>query len=168
MATIKATAVANADAYPRVLNQPHLSGNYVRQAVATVEVATTDANGSTYRLARLRSSDRVSSIGLACDALGGSAACKIGLYAASANGVNGAVVGSGNQFVASQTLVSAIKTFANVAFTDNDIANTEKRLWEVLGLSADPGVDYDLCVTLTAVAASAGTISVHVAYVSGN
>ena len=165
----KATAISNADARPNVLSPPHLTGNYIKQAVGTVEVATSDSVGSVLRFARLRSSDRVSSIGLACDALGGSAAAKVGLYRTQADG--GAIVGTGEQFVtaaAAQTLVSAIKTFANIAYTSNDIANAEKRLWEVAGLSADPGVDYDIALTLTAVASSAGTVSAHVAYVPGN
>jgi hypothetical protein len=41
------------------------------------------------------------------------------------------------------------------------IANIGKRLWEVLGESADTNIDYDICLTLTAVAATGadGTIA---------
>jgi len=48
-----------------------------------------------------------------------------------------------------------------------DVANIEKRLWEALGLSADPKIWYDIVVTLTAAAGSAGTISLKTRYVDG-
>jgi hypothetical protein len=46
------------------------------------------------------------------------------------------------------------------------IANVGKRLWEILGESSDPNVDYDICLRLTAVAATgaAGTISFVIQY----
>ena len=41
------------------------------------------------------------------------------------------------------------------------VANIGKRLWEVVGESSDPSVDYDICLRLTAVAATgaAGTLA---------
>lgn len=162
---IKATAVGNADLSPRVFNQPHLTANYLRQAVGVAAVGASDSGGSVYRLARLRSSDRVSGVGLSNTALGGSAAAKVGLYRTAADG--GAAV-SDALFATGLSLVSASASFSNVAFNNNAIGNAEKRLWEALGLTADPGLDYDLAVTLTTAGASGGTLAAHVAYVSGN
>jgi hypothetical protein len=161
---IKSTAVGNADASPRIFNQPHLTANYLRQAVGVAAVAASDSVNSVYRLARLRSSDRVSGIGVSNTALGGSAAGKIGLLRTASDG--GAAV-SDALFATGLSLVAASASFTNQAFQNSAIANAEKRLWELLGLSADPGLDYDLALTLTAVAASAGTLAAHISYVSG-
>lgn len=162
----KATAISNADAKPNILNPPHLDGSYIRQKVGTVEVVSGDTAPSVYRVARLRSNDRVSSIGIANDALGASAACKIGLYETAANG--GAAV-SDALFATGLSLVSASATFTNQAWNNLDVAKAEKRVWELLGLTADPNRDYDLAITVTNMGATgAGTLSAHVAVVAGN
>ena len=46
------------------------------------------------------------------------------------------------------------------------VANIGKRLWEILSESSDPLVDYDICLRLTAVAATgaAGTLSFVIMY----
>ena len=46
------------------------------------------------------------------------------------------------------------------------VANIGKRLWEWVGESSDPSVDYDICLRLTAVAATgaAGTLSFIIKY----
>ena len=46
------------------------------------------------------------------------------------------------------------------------IANIGKHLWEIAGLSSNPQVDYDICLKLTAVAATgaAGTLSFVIQY----
>ena len=48
------------------------------------------------------------------------------------------------------------------------LADVEKSLWQALGLAADPGKQYDIAVTLTAAAGSAGTIALKMQYVDGN
>jgi hypothetical protein len=40
-----------------------------------------------------------------------------------------------------------------------DIANIEKRIWEVLGLTSDPNLEYDVLATVTTAITAAGTIS---------
>jgi hypothetical protein len=44
-------------------------------------------------------------------------------------------------------------------------ANAEKRIWEALGLTADPKIMYDVCTTLTAAADAAGTLFLDCDYV---
>ena len=46
------------------------------------------------------------------------------------------------------------------------VANVGKKLWEIVGESSDPAVDYDICLRLTAAAATgtAGTISFMITY----
>jgi hypothetical protein len=46
------------------------------------------------------------------------------------------------------------------------VAKIEQPLWQQLGLTADPGVMYDIAATLTAAAGSAGTVSLKVRVVN--
>ncbi len=167
IANTKSVAVGNADTTPRIFNPAHLTANYVRQAVGTVEVSANDAANSVYRFARLRSSDRISSIAEAHDALGASAATNIGLYRTQADG--GAVVNA-TLFASGLSLVAASSVKTGVTFQNLDVIKAEKRLWELIGgLNADPLVDYDLCYTVTNTGATgAGTLTCWVDYVSGN
>jgi hypothetical protein len=162
----KATAISNADATPKILNPPHLTANYVRQAVGLVTVVSGDSANSVYRVARLRSSDRVSSIAECHDAFSTSGAMSFGLYRTAADG--GAVVAIA-QFAAAVSIVAASVVKTGITFQNQAITNAEKRIWEILGLAADPQIDYDLCVTVTNVGATgAGNIAVWVEYISGN
>ena len=45
------------------------------------------------------------------------------------------------------------------------LTNGEKRVWEALGLTADPHKEYDLALTLTAASDAAGTILVRYYYI---
>ena len=121
---------------------------------ATVSVAAADNIGSTYRLCQVGSNDLIISIQLIGDALGGSAALSLGLY-----NPNGGAVVSVALFTTSTTFISA-QFGTNVRFTAaNPAASAKKRVWELLALSADPKLTYDLVLTTTAVAVSPGTIA---------
>lgn len=158
----KATALTNSDATPPVLNNPTIQHQFVREAVGTLEAVSGDSIGSTYRLARVRSNARISAVILANDAITTSAA-NIGIYRTADDG--GAVVAA-DLFGSAVSLATASTgtdvTHASGVFGVEDV---EKPLWQALGLSSDPGVDYDIVATLTAAAGSAGTVSVKVRYV---
>ena len=47
------------------------------------------------------------------------------------------------------------------------ISELEQPLWQILGLTADPNVMYDLVATLTAATTAAGTLTVKVEYTQG-
>lgn len=160
----KATVVTNGDASPVDLSAPYLIHGRVREVVGTAEAANGDSIGSTYRLGRVWSGSRISQILLMCDAIT-TCAGDIGLYKTAADG--GAVVDA-DFFASAQSLATAL-TGTDVTHESGvfDIANVEKRLWEALGLSSDPKIWYDIVVTLTAAAGSAGTISLKTRYTDG-
>lgn len=123
----------------------------------TVEAANGDSIASTYRLIRVPSNFVITSLRLAWDALGGSAAGDIGVYQVAAYG--GAVVDA-DEFASAVALSSA------GAWTDEleeaaaaDIAKIGQAIWERIGESADTGRAYDIAVTLTAASGAAATIS---------
>jgi hypothetical protein len=157
---LKTTSITTLDAGQEVAVTDH--GGRLRSIVGTVELGSADSIGSTYRLARLRSNQRVAAIWLFCDAIT-SAAADFGLYDTAANG--GAVVDA-DAYASAQSIATAInKSPVNAAFEARDIANAGNRVWQDAGASADTRKEYDLVATLTAAATAAGTLTVLVEYV---
>lgn len=166
VANTKSTAVSNRDASPRVPSPAHLVRGPLFEAVGTVEIAAADDNGSVYRMARLRSSDRVSQLTVFSDAITGGSNFDLGLYRTADDG--GAVVDA-DLFGSALDLTSGSVAGADFTFESaaTDIAKIEKRLWELLGLSADPQVDYDVALTGATVGSAAGTVSLRVRFTGG-
>ena len=167
----KSTAVTNADAATQTNLSLKIAGGRLRESVGTVEAVNGDSIGSTFRLARIRSNDRISRVLLSCDAIS-SCAGDVGIYDIAANG--GAVVDA-DFFASAQSLASALvnsdvthEADAADAGAGFGHADVEKSLWQALGLAADPYKLYDIAVTLTAAAAANGTIAMKVQYVNGN
>jgi len=161
----KSSAITNADATPRVPNNAFVAGTRLHEAVGTAEGASGDSIGSTYRLIRIKSGARVSALKLYCDAISTSGAADIGVYRTAADG--GAAV-SASLFGSAVVLTSALAN-SDVTYeaTATNISKIEQRLWELLGLSADPFLEYDIVATLTAAAGGAGTICLKVQYADG-
>ena len=162
VANTKSGPITNADATPIVLNNPRIAGAYLREAVGTVEVAAADDNNSVYRFVRVPSNARISTVQIASDAITSGSDFNIGIWQTAQNG--GAVL-SENLFGDAVDLSSGIAyTDVTLETTATDIANAEKELWQLLGLSTDPHVDYDICAIGIAVGSAAGTISLRVRY----
>ncbi|MDB5433551.1 MAG: hypothetical protein JWP35_4667 [Caulobacter sp.] len=159
------TALLNAVTKPKTLSPPHLTSAYQREAVGTIVKATGDGDGSVLRFARVRSSDRVTGLSILNAALAGATGAIVGFYETVDNG--GAMVGTGNQLTVSQSIAAATTTKTGI-LSGLAAADGEKRVWEVLGLAADPGKDYDIAMTLVTAGAVAGAITLFVTYVSGN
>jgi hypothetical protein len=162
----KSTFITNADATPVVLNQDWIARGMLVEAVATVEVAAGDDDGSVFRMVRLPAGARVTSVEVACDAITGGISFDVGIYRTAADG--GAVVDA-DLFASAVDLSSALSYTdvtweANVA---NGKANVEKRLWELAPgpLTADPQTMYDIALTGNTVGTAAGTITMRVRWV---
>lgn len=155
----KATAISNADATPRIANSPYIDSAMKRTAVGKVVVATTDSVNSVYRFARVPSGARISSIRRTHGAGGATGAVDIGVHRTAADG--GAVVDA-DRFATAQAITAAAR---EVEQGPALAADKEKRLWEYLGLAADPGVDYDITATLTTVVAAQIDLALEVEYV---
>ena len=146
----KAQALQNADAKPVVFNNARVTRMDLHASVGTVESVSGDNTGSTYRTSRFPSNAKVSEVLLSNDALGGGCAADIGIYLAEEGAVVDAdVFGSAVSLIAAQTKLDV--THESGVY---DFADIDKPIWEVLGLSADPQVDYELVATLTADSAS--------------
>lgn len=162
---LKSTIVTNADATPVDLTPPYLSHGRLREQVAIVEAAGGDA-GSVYRFARVWSGWRVSDVIFACDDLSGAGATlDIGLHQTAENG--GAAADA--DLFASAVDVATAAVARTSVINESGVVNiddSEKRVWEMLGLTADPQRWYDVTGT-SAVAAITGTMLLQVRYVDG-
>lgn len=159
--TVSSTPVANADAKPVVKNSAKVAEGELLSSVGNVAVANGDSIGSVYRFVRVRSSCRMDSLSLVCDAVT-SAAGDIGLYRKAADG--GAVVDA-DFFTAAQTIATASQGIQVAHGNAMKAGNLSLRLWEALGLTQDPGIDYDIALTLTAAATAAGNVGLKATYV---
>jgi hypothetical protein len=163
--TTKSSAITNADATPRVPTNPHVARGRVVEAAGFVEAVSGDSIGSIYRLVRVKSCDRISRVLLSCDAIT-TCAGDVGIYQTTDNG---AAVVDADFFASAQSLAAALansdvthEADAADAGAGYGLADVEKQLWQALGLTADPCRDYDVAVTLTAAAGSAGTVGLKV------
>lgn len=158
----KSTAVTNADSSTFTLSSKKIASGKLRESAGVVAVANGDSIGSVLRFARVHSSWRVTDVLLGCTAVT-SAAGDIGLYDIAAAG--GAVVDA-DFFASAVSIATAITTYTQQVMESAAdpalVANVEKSLWELLGLSADPGKFYDVAMTLTAAATAAGYVALKV------
>lgn len=148
------TVITNRDASPKVLSNARLVKGAMMEAAGLVAAVSGDSIASKYKFFSLPSNARVSDLLLTCDAIT-TCAGDIGLYQTTANG--GAVVDV-DFFSAAKSLAAALKRATVCGDNVMVAAQSEKPLWEALGLSTDPKIDYDVVVTLTAAAGSAGNI----------
>jgi hypothetical protein len=174
---LKSSAITNATATPVVLNSANLVNGNLRESQGFAVItngdtgATSGAVGasSTYRLFRLRSSDRVSLIRIYAPDIGTTTVAGLGLYDKLDTNAGAAV---SVEFFASQVVLNAGAingtdlTF-EAAAAGGLIANAEKRIWECLSLTSDPCKEYDVVLWLYASADATGTALVRIQFVSG-
>ena len=152
----KSTTITNLDAAQVVRAKAFANGAPIKEFIETVEVAAGDSAASTYRFFRVPSWLRVTDVIADTDDMGTTTTADIGLYRTNADG--GAAVDA--DFFAS-ALVWNAGALANQNVTHEsgvvDLPNYGKRLWEQLGLAADPQVYYDVVATLVGAADAGGS-----------
>ncbi len=163
VANTKSTYITNADATPPTLTNSHIANGLLHEVVGTVETLAADDAGSVYRLCRVPSNARISSILLGTDAITGATASDVGVYRTAADG--GAVVDA-DLFATDVDISTGAIAFTEVILeaTATDIVKVEKQLWDLAGMTSDPSGFLDIAVTVNDVTA-AGTISMKVKYV---
>lgn len=167
VANTKSNIVTNLDATPRVQNPLRLMGAVLREQVATVELAAADCDNSVYRMFRVHSSWRLSELTNFTDTLTSAVDADIGFYRTAEDG--GAVVNI-NAIADAVNIATATLTGVQTlweAGSDNGVEDIEKPVWELIGgLTEDPNLFYDLCVTVVSIGGAAGTLSQRLRYVT--
>ncbi len=142
-------AINNRNAVPRVINPPHLSGD-LKEAIAYIAAVTDDSATSLFRLATVRSNARISEILLTAADFTTAGAINVGVHRTTADG--GAVVDV-DLFASAVDLSGGPFTNLDItreAGTTNwTLANAENALWQALGLTSDPGIEYDITATIS-------------------
>lgn len=159
--TVKSTQITNRDATPAVLNTA-VQGAEVKHARGVASTSATDTTASKYLFCSVPSNAKVVSVRLSTTGTGTVGAMDIGLYKTTGDG--GAVV-SAALFTSAKLLTTALEKFEAI-FESTTItkANSEKALWEHLGLSSDPGIMYDVVGTLTATVDAAHDMLLEIDY----
>lgn len=150
----KTASVTARDATPNTLT------NYRKQKSTDgglVAIAAADDDTSVYRVMRINSSARIYEVKVTNDAITGGTDYDFGVYQTPANG--GAVV-TKDVLVDGATHASARLVPTLLPFQAG--ASYGKALWEILGLSADPVREYDLCWTANTVGSGAGNLVTYV------
>lgn len=159
---VKSAAITNRDATPVVLSSDYLTTDRPKMSRGRVSIANGDSIASIYRACTIPSNAVVVSAMITAPDIGTTTAADFGLYKVTKDG---AAVVDADFFTAAVVLNAGAITKSEKAFGNViTVANTEKRVWEALGLAADPGIDYDVCLTLTAAADAAGDVMVEVFY----
>jgi hypothetical protein len=179
---VESKAIQNAIAQPRVQNSTGLEGGRLVRAVNGLVTLTSGdtqnttyaAGASVYRVGKVRSSDYYHQLRVVTTAdMGTTTTVDIGLYRVSDSATApGAVVDQDffastlslkdNAIVTTGSGVNAADQTFEAAAAGGLITNAEKQIWEALGLSVDPGLEYEVALTLTGACDGTGTALVQV------
>ncbi len=143
MAFVDSDNMANIYATPPNLNPTYRDGQTAKIQKTRASIAAAAAGGTVYRMARVHSNDSIHLLKVGNTANGGSGAVTVGLYT-----INGGAAVSAALFATGISTVAAVVP-ADLRYSTLTASTAGQRVWELLGLTADPNLDYDLCVVLT-------------------
>jgi len=157
----KSASITNRDASPPVQNGAATDGGFARISVGTVAVAAADDNDSVFRFCRVPSNAVIHSIMRFNDAIAGATDYNFGLHQTAANG---GAAADDNYFADAVDINAGTVLGVEQRFTTANITGCGLRVWEMLGLTADPGRDYDITASGVAVGSAAGDITLRVTW----
>ena len=167
---IKSTLVTNADATPVVLNNPYQSFSRPVVQTALAAIGATDTAASTYRFARIPSSALIQDIRILNEtSMTTGASYKAGVLFNATDGGAVVVTNSDTIFFSVVSLVTTRLVWTSV-YSPSILAggvlaaNTALRIWELLGLTADPIKLYDVAVTAVTAATVGGNLAMQISY----
>lgn len=161
---VKSAQITNRDASPRVFNNGGIQGGRLRRGVGSVVITNTDSIASIYRcIGEIPSNAFIQDVIIDSPDIGTTTVADIGLYRNTQDG--GAVV-SVALFGSAIVLNAGALARLNVTHESGTfpLASRELPLWSALGLTADPTITYDLCLTLTGAADATGTVQMTIFY----
>ncbi len=170
------TELDNVEATPIVPNSIRNIGGRVRVKTASVTVANGDTNASTFRFFRVRSSDSIKSIKVRSSAdFSSGTDWDVGLYT-----INGGAVVDSDLYCDGATLATAapavphavaVSQYQEMRFADATTAimsDINNQVFEDLGLTADPGLEYDLVFLANTIGTVGGILAVEMWYTAGD
>lgn len=176
MANLKSTFITNRDATPKVFTDGFLAGGTGTEAIGSVNTGASDAAGSTYRLVSIPSNARVDALRWQTSAtLGSGCILDVAVWYPTTiqpGGANFLAASVATTLISSSVFATALGgTTAAIPITDitNQSGNylvplQETPLWNVLGLSADPELYFDIGFTLRVATGASGYVGLRCAY----
>ncbi|MFT4115426.1 hypothetical protein [Bradyrhizobium sp.] len=140
-------------------------GAELRVIKSRASIANGDNSGSLYYLGSLPSNAKINpGATLWCTAITGVSSAKLGFYYP-----NGGAKILDTALFSGQTLASATSVTMAAAANSGIAtpANMDKFVWQLAGLSADPGGELDLVLTTAADASAAGDVWLELSYAKG-
>lgn len=155
MANVNSTWIANAVAAPVVLTDSAESTGMLREASSVATVSATQTSGDTIRFVRVPSNARISEVLLSTGDATTAGAINIGVW----NTGNSGTVVDADLFASALALtggpfINSDQTFESGEYT---YAESALPLWEVLGLTADPKLMYDIVAEVSTTGNGMGT-----------
>jgi len=160
----KSTNITNSDATPVTKLSSAIDAGNLKFKIATLAVAAADDDTSVFRFVRVPSNAVIIKMDLFNDAITSGTDYDFGIYQTAANG--GTVVNAdawGKAVDLSGARVAPLD-IVHEGGSDSPIENCYKRVWELAGLTADSGREYDICATANTVGSGAGDITLKVYY----
>jgi hypothetical protein len=136
-------------AVPRVpVNPTKGAAGQLFESAGYVANAADDSANSIHRFCRVPSNARISQVLLTTGDATTAGAVNCGLYRTTGDG--GAVVDA-DLFASALALTGGPFENADITYESDEYTEAEsvKPLWEVLGLTVDPGVEYDVAFTIS-------------------
>ena len=160
--TVKSQAITNRDSTPAVINDAAHAAGGLRGFIAAAAITSGDNIGSKYILGQVPSNAVVHSVQVVSPDIGTTTTADVGLYQTTANG---GAVADADLFDDALSLNGGALSNAEVAFSNVITpANSYKKVYEHLGLTADSNRMYDVVLTLDGTADGTGTVIVKVVY----
>jgi hypothetical protein len=163
--TTKSASITNRDATPRVLNNGRVQGAPVIKMGELVTIVNGDSATSKFIFGSIPSNALVRSVKYSAPDIGTTTAFDLGLYRTTADG--GAVVDV--DYFASAVALNAgpynkVEIGQEAGAAGGDITKAMQPVWQILGLTSDPNLMYDVVATLTGAADAGGSFIVEVDY----
>lgn len=169
---IKSTAITNLDAVPPVTPTTGQGAPGVVKAVTgSCAVTSGVTSGSTYQLARIPTNCVVTSVKMWLDASSTTITGDVGCYYSTSTTGGTAVALQGTavdaDFFASAVALAAIVEPTEESGESGTYVGSKRvqPLWQAIGLSSDPGGNFDLVFTLTSTAGAAAVVNALVEFI---
>ena len=167
---LKSTMITNRDANPKVLSDVYLGGGGLKAAEGFVTTGAQDNTASRYIMLSIPSNARVESVKLQTQALGTSASLDVGVNYPETIPLGSGLSASSAGAVINTTCFASAQACSNaLAATELVGANVainaqEKQLWDLAGLTSDPGLNLDIVIQVHAATSLAGYVGLKATY----
>lgn len=168
---VLSTQITNDEATPPVRNNPYIAGGNDVELVDVCTAGASDSANSTYRFFRIPSNARIVDVQIMNDANTTGTSYKAGFLKTDANGGGVVTTGSDACLIPAGTSMASARDvwtslyFPAVAGSAAAVANVTKRVWELVGLTADPNDTYDVAITAVTPGTAGGNMAMRLAYV---